>query len=259
MLSSPEILARQPDMAAATAPGPAPLDVQDLSVAYDGRLALEAVAWRPPAAGLVAIVGPNGAGKSTLLKAILGLVPVANGSVAVFGRPVDEARARLAYVPQRAAVDWDFPATAADVVLQGMIRAVGWLRPFRRRHRERARALLAEVGMADFADRQIGALSGGQQQRVFLARGLARAADILLFDEPLSGVDAASERIILDVFDRVKAQGRLVICVHHDLGTVADRFDHVLVLNRRVVAAGPVEKAFTPAALAQAYGVPLAV
>jgi manganese/zinc/iron transport system ATP- binding protein len=252
------MVARQPE--AATDPaGPARLDIQNLSVAYDGRLAIEDVTWGPPETGLVAIVGPNGAGKSTLLKAVLGLVPAASGSVAVLGRPVDKARDHLAYVPQRAAVDWDFPATALDVVLQGMVRSVGWLRPFAKRHRARARALLDQVGMADFADRQIGALSGGQQQRVFLARGLARNADILLFDEPLSGVDAASERIILDVFDAVKAQGRLVVCIHHDLGTVADRFDHVLVLNRRVIAAGPVAQAFTPTALARAYGVPLAV
>lgn len=262
MLAPPRKLAELPDgLVSPTAP-PA-LDVEGLAVAYDGRLAIQEVTWRPPEAGLVAIVGPNGAGKSTLLKAILGLVPTAGGSVAVFGRPIDKARDkardRLAYVPQRAAVDWDFPATALDVVLQGMIRSIGWFRPFGKRHRERARALLDQVGMADFATRQIGALSGGQQQRVFLARGLARGADILLFDEPLSGVDAASERIILDVFDDVKAQGRLIICVHHDLGTVADRFDHVLVLNRRVIAAGPVGQAFTPAVLARAYGVPLAV
>jgi manganese/zinc/iron transport system ATP- binding protein len=258
MLAPVQALPRQPD-ASASAAGPAPLVIRELSVAYDGRLALEAVSWRPPDAGLVAIVGPNGAGKSTLLKGILGLVPAAGGTVAVFGRPVDKAREHLAYVPQRAAVDWDFPATAVDVVLQGMIRSVGWLRPFRRRHRAEARDLLGAVGMADFADRQIGALSGGQQQRVFLARGLARKADILLFDEPLSGVDAASEQIILDVFDAMKADGRLVVCVHHDLGTVADRFDHVLVLNRRIIAAGPVTEAFTPAALARAYGVPLTV
>src|ERR687893_2689756 len=187
--------------------GLVPLDVQNLSVAYDGRLAIEDVTWRPPETGLVAIVGPNGAGKSTLLKAVLGLVPAASGSVAVLGRPVDNARDHLAYVPQRAAVDWDFPATALDVVLQGMIRSVGWFRPFARRHRAQARALLDQVGMADFADRQIGALSGGQQQRVFLARGLAREADILLFDEPLSGVDAASERIILQVLDGQRAKG----------------------------------------------------
>ena len=233
--------------------------VEGLSVAYDGRLAIEDVTWRPPVSGLVAIVGPNGAGKSTLMKAILGLVPAAAGTVAVEGRSVEQARDRLAYVPQRAAVDWEFPATATDVVLQGMIRRVGWLRPYGRRRREEARALLAEVGLAEFADRQIGALSGGQQQRVFLARGLARAADILLFDEPLTGVDAASEKIILDALDDQRAQGRLVVCIHHDLSTVADQFDHVLVLNRRVVAAGPTDTAFTAAALARAYGVPLSL
>jgi manganese/zinc/iron transport system ATP- binding protein len=259
MLAPHQPLARQPDAPAAVGAGSPPLEVRELAVAYDGRLALEGVTWRPPHAGLVAVVGPNGAGKSTLLKAILGLVPAAGGAVTVFGRPVDRAREHLAYVPQRAAVDWDFPATAVDVVLQGMIRSVGWLRPFARRHRARARALLGEVGMADFADRQIGALSGGQQQRVFLARGLAREAAVLLFDEPLSGVDAASEQIILDVFETMKRQGRLIVCVHHDLGTVADRFDHVLVLNRRVITAGPIGEAFTPAALARAYGVPLAV
>jgi manganese/zinc/iron transport system ATP- binding protein len=235
------------------------LCVEGLSVAYEGRLAIEDITWRPPVSGLVAIVGPNGAGKSTLMKAILGLVPAAGGTVTVEGRPVDEARDRLAYVPQRAAVDWEFPATAVDVVLQGMVRRVGWLRPYGRRQREEARALLEEVGLAEFADRQIGALSGGQQQRVFLARGLARDADILLFDEPLTGVDAGSEKIILDALEDQKAQGRLVVCIHHDLSTVGDRFDHVLVLNRRVIAAGPTETAFTPAALARAYGVPLSV
>jgi manganese/zinc/iron transport system ATP- binding protein len=251
---SPEL-----DRAALAAADQPRLSVEGLSVAYDGRLAIEHVTWRPPVSGLVAIAGPNGAGKSTLMKAILGLVPAASGTVTVEGRPVDEARDRLAYVPQRAAVDWEFPATAIDVVLQGMIRRVGWLRPYGRRHREEARAILDQVGLAEFAGRQIGALSGGQQQRVFLARGLARDADILLFDEPLSGVDAASEKIILDALDDQKARGRLVVCIHHDLSTVADRFDHVLVLNRRVVSAGPTETAFTPAALARAYGVPLSV
>jgi manganese/zinc/iron transport system ATP- binding protein len=237
--------------------GPPRLDVEGLSVAYDGRFAVEEVTWRPPHTGLVAIVGPNGAGKSTLMKAILGLVPIAAGRASVCGTPAGRALDRLAYVPQRAAVDWEFPATALDVVLQGMIRAAGWFRPYGRRHHAQARALLDEVGMAEFAHRQIGALSGGQQQRVFLARGLAREADILLFDEPLTGVDAASERIILDVLDAQRAKERLVICIHHDLATVAERFDHVLVLNRRVVAAGPTADAFTPATLARAYGVPL--
>lgn len=253
------MLAPTPDFAAEspTKAGPPLLNVEGLSVAYDGRFAVEDVTWRPPDAGLVAIVGPNGAGKSTLMKAVLGLVPIAAGRIEVGGAPASRALDRLAYVPQRAAVDWEFPATALDVVLQGMIRAAGWFRPYAKRHRAQARDLLAEVGMADFAGRQIGALSGGQQQRVFLARGLARNADILLFDEPLTGVDAASERIILDVLDEQRARQRLVICIHHDLATVAERFDHVLVINRQVVAAGPVKTTFTPATFARAYGVPL--
>ena len=236
-----------------------PLAVEDLSVVYGGQTALDRVTWSSPASGLLAIVGPNGAGKSTLLKAILGLVPSSGGRVSVFGRPVDAARDKLAYVPQRAAVDWDFPATVLDVVLQGMVRRIGLLAGYGKAHHDRAHACLAQVGMADLAGRQIGALSGGQQQRVFLARGLARDAAVLLLDEPLAGVDAASESVILRVFDALKDEGRLVVCVHHDLGTVADRFDDVLVLNRSVIAAGPVEQAFVPEVLGRAYGVPLAV
>jgi manganese/zinc/iron transport system ATP- binding protein len=233
------------------------LSVESLSVAYRGVPALEAVTWTAPASGLTAIVGPNGAGKSTLLKAILGLV-ASTGSATIGGRPVAERRETTAYVPQRASVDWDFPATALDVVLQGMVRETGWLRGYGRARRERALALLERVGLADLAARQIGQMSGGQQQRVFLARGLARNARILFLDEPLAGVDAASERIILDVFDALDREGRLVVCVHHDLGTVAERFSDVLVLNRKVIAAGPIATAFTPEILGRAYGVPLA-
>ncbi|WP_439572333.1 metal ABC transporter ATP-binding protein [Phreatobacter sp.] len=235
-----------------------PLVVENLSVAYRGVPALQDVSWTAPVSGLAAIVGPNGAGKSTLVKAILGLVP-STGRVTVGTRPFEAVRDATAYVPQRASVDWDFPATALDVVLQGMVREAGWLRAYGRTRRDKALALLDQVGLADLATRQIGQMSGGQQQRVFLARGLARNARILFLDEPLAGVDAASERIILDVFDRLDRDGRLVICVHHDLGTVAERFAHVLVLNRRVIASGPVSQAFTPETLARAYGVPLAI
>lgn len=234
------------------------LVVENLSVAYRGVAALQDVSWTAPVSGLAAIVGPNGAGKSTLVKAMLGLVP-ATGRVTVGGRPFEAVRDATAYVPQRASVDWEFPATALDVVLQGMVRETGWLRGYGRARRDRALALLDEVGLADLASRQIGQMSGGQQQRVFLARGLARNARILFLDEPLAGVDAASERIILDVFDGLDRDGRLVICVHHDLGTVAERFAHVLVLNRQVIASGPVREAFTPETLARAYGVPLAL
>ncbi len=242
-----------------SSPASAPLVVEDLSVLYGGQAALDRVTWTSPASGLLAIVGPNGAGKSTLLKAILGLVPAAGGRVRAFGRPVDAARDKLAYVPQRAAVDWDFPATVLDVVLQGMVRRIGLFSGYGKAHRDRAMACLEQVGMGDLAERQIGALSGGQQQRVFLARGLARDAAVLLLDEPLAGVDAVSEAVILRVFDTLKAEGRLVVCVHHDLGTVADRFDDVLVLNRSVIAAGPVADTFVPEVLGRAYGVPLAV
>ncbi len=236
-----------------------PLAVEGMTVLYAGRPALEDVTWSSPPAGLLAVVGPNGAGKSTLLKGILGLVAPARGKALVHGRPVDEARDELAYVPQRAAVDWEFPATVLDVALQGLVRRIGFLGGYRRCHRQHALACLARVGMADLAERQIGALSGGQQQRAFLARGLARDASILLLDEPLAGVDAASEGVILRVFEDLRAEGRLVVCVHHDLGTVADRFDHVLVLNRTVIASGPVRDAFRPDVLARAYGVPLAL
>lgn len=232
--------------------------VENISVAYRGARALEDVSFVTPDSGLVAVVGPNGAGKSTLLKAILGLVP-ASGRVTIGGVPLDKAREITAYVPQRASVDWDFPATALDVVLQGMLRETGWLRPYGKGRRERARAYLDRVGLADLADRQIGAMSGGQQQRVFLARGLAREAQVLFLDEPLAGVDVASEAVILNVFASLAAEGRLIVCVHHDLGTVAGRFSDVIVLNRRLIAIGPVARTFTPETLAQAYGVPLAL
>ncbi len=250
------MLARTPSEALAGTAGL--LSVENLSVSYRGVAALVDVSWKAPPRGLTAIVGPNGAGKSTLIKAILGLVP-STGHITIGGRPFDEARDLTAYVPQRASVDWDFPASALDVVLQGMVREPGWFRGYGRARRERALALLDRVGMADLAGRQIGQMSGGQQQRVFLARGLARNARILFLDEPLAGVDAASERIILDVFDALDREGRLVVCVHHDLGTVAERFRDVLVLNRKVIAAGPVAEAFTPQVLARAYGVPLAI
>lgn len=243
---------------AGTAPPPAavpPLAVRDLTVLYDGRPALEDVTWQAPQEGLVAIVGPNGAGKSTLLKAILGLVTPASGTIAIEGRPLGRG-GRIAYVPQRSSVDWDFPATALDVVTMGLYRRIGWLRPVRRADRDEARHHLDAVGMADFADRQIGALSGGQQQRVFVARALAQNARIYLLDEPFAGVDATTSRIMTDVFRKLRADGALVVCVHHDLGSVASTFDHVLLLNRSVVAAGSTQAAFTPANVAAAYGMP---
>jgi manganese/zinc/iron transport system ATP- binding protein len=203
---------------------------------------------------MTAIVGPNGAGKSTLIKAALDLVPIVSGQVSFFGQQFRAVRRRIAYVPQRAAVDWDFPATALDVVLMGLYAEIGLFRFAGRRHRQKAAAALARVGMADLADRQIGRLSGGQQQRVFLARALAQDAELTILDEPFAGVDAATEATIVDILKGLKAAGRTVVAVHHDLASVAEIFDDVILLAGRVVAAGPVAEAFTPAALNETYG-----
>lgn len=235
-----------------------PLLVEHLTVAYGERPAVWDVTWAAPG-GLTAIVGPNGAGKSTLLKATLGLVPALSGQVRFFGRPLEEVRDRVGYLPQRASVDWDFPATALDVVCMARYPRMRWWGTVPKRHREAARAALVQVGMEDFADRQIGRLSGGQQQRVFLARALAQDADLVLMDEPFAAVDAATEQAIVAVLRDLAARGRHVVAVHHDLGTVADYFTSVLLLNARVFAAGPVAEAFTPAAIGATYGSRLAL
>lgn len=236
-----------------------PVSVRNLSVAYGGRSALRDVDWDAPPTGLVAIIGPNGAGKSTLLKAILGLVPKASGSVSIFGEPIEAQRGKIAYVPQRASVDWDFPATAIDVVAMGLYRKIGWLKPVRAKDRAKAQSYLDAVRLGDLANRQIGALSGGQQQRVFLARALAQEAKLFLLDEPFAGVDAVTEGVMTEVFRNLRASGALVVCVHHDLGNVPQIFDHVLLLNKNVVAAGSVKTTFVPETIARTYGVPIAL
>ena len=249
------------DLAAADGRRPArpdrsdsPLAVRGLTVSYGERPAVLSVDAVFPPEAMSAIIGPNGAGKSSFLKAALGVIPRISGEVTVFGQPIEAARARVAYVPQRASVDWDFPTTVGDVVTMGLYRRLGLLGRIRRRHREAARACLDRVGMADLADRQIGQLSGGQQQRVFLARALAQDADLYLLDEPFAGVDAATERAIIAVLGTLKAQRKSVVAVHHDLSTVADYFDHVFLINVRRVAEGPVATAFTAEALQEAYG-----
>jgi manganese/zinc/iron transport system ATP- binding protein len=231
-----------------------PLVIKGLTVSYGNKPAIFSVDARIPDESMTAIVGPNGAGKSTLLKAVLGIVPVLSGSVSIFGQPLKSARSRLAYVPQRASVDWDFPTRVIDVVMMGLYRELGLLRPVRKKHTEKALACLERVGMQDFALRQIGQLSGGQQQRVFLARALAQEADLYLLDEPLAGVDAATEKAVINVLKSLKSERRTVICVHHDLATVADYFDYVLLINMRRIAEGPVASTFTAQNLQATYG-----
>ena len=202
----------------------AALEIRGLTVSYGGRPAVFSVDAAFAEGAMTAIVGPNGAGKSTLLKAALGLVKPLAGRVEVFGDDRAEARARIAYVPQRASIDWDFPTRVIDVVLMGFYRELGPFRRISRAHKARAEACLVRVGMGEFRDRQIGQLSGGQQQRVFLARALAQNADLYLLDEPFAGVDAATERAIVDVLKSLKDDGKTVVAVHHDLATVRDYF-----------------------------------
>lgn len=231
-----------------------PLAVRGLTVSYGQKPAVFSVDMTVQPGAMTAIIGPNGAGKSTLLKAALGIVKPLSGQVTVFGQPLEDQRARIAYVPQRASVDWDFPTRVIDVVLMGLYRDLGLLGRLRGRHRAKALDCLNRVGMREFADRQIGQLSGGQQQRVFLARALAQEADLYLLDEPFAGVDAATEKAIIGVLKSLKEADRTVVAVHHDLATVTDYFDHVFLINTRKVAEGPVSEAFTAETLQSAYG-----
>lgn len=233
---------------------PGPLWVHDMTVAYHRKPVLWDVDLDVPEGKLVAIVGPNGAGKSTLIKAALGLVPAASGEVRVYGKPYRQQRHLVGYVPQRESVDWDFPVSALDVVAMGLYRRIGWCLPVGRAHKRRALEALEKVGMAAYAHRQISQLSGGQQQRVFLARALAQDAMIYLMDEPFAGVDMATEKAIVALMRELKAAGKTLVVVHHDLQTVPSYFDHVLLLNMRVVAFGAVSEVFTEANLKKTYG-----
>ncbi|XDA98638.1 metal ABC transporter ATP-binding protein [Sulfitobacter sp. LCG007] len=231
-----------------------PLAVRGLTVSYGQKPAIFSVDMTVKPRAMTAIVGPNGAGKSTLLKTALGILEPLAGQVTVFGRPVDDMRDRIAYVPQRASVDWDFPTRVIDVVLMGFYRKLGLLGRVRAGHRNTAMACLARVGMEDFATRQIGQLSGGQQQRVFLARALAQEADLYLLDEPFAGVDAATEKAIITVLKDLRDAGRTVVAVHHDLSTLAEYFDEVFLINTRRIAEGPVAETFTAENLQATYG-----
>lgn len=237
----------------------APLTVSGITVAYQRKAVVEDVSFTLPEGKLVALIGPNGAGKSTLLKAVLGLVPSISGSVAIYGDTYKKMRSRVGYVPQRESVDWDFPTDALDVVMMGRYGHLGWIKRPGRKEKELAMSTLDKVGMADFARRQISQLSGGQQQRVFLARALVQEADLYFMDEPFAGVDAATEKAIIALLSELKRAGKTVLVVHHDLSTVEEYFDHVLLLNKKLIAAGPVETTFTPELLHETYGGKLAI
>lgn len=230
------------------------LHVEDLTVAYRHAPVLWDIDLDVPPGVMCAVVGPNGAGKSTLLKAALGLVQPTAGHVRFFGLPYAKARQRVGYVPQRSTVDWDFPATALDVVLMGLYGRLGWFRRPGKAERAKALAALGSVAMADFAARPIADLSGGQQQRVFIARALVQEADLYVLDEPMAGVDAVTEAAIVALLKGLRDAGRTVIVVHHDLQTVQKYFDWLVMLNVRVIAQGPVSEVYTAENLRRAFG-----
>ena len=230
------------------------IEVTDLTVAYQDQPVLWDVDLDVPPGVLLAIVGPNGAGKTTLIKAILGLVRPAAGNVLIYDKPYEAQRRIVGYVPQRGTVDWDFPTNVVDVVMMGRYGTLGWVRRPGKRERELAMHALEKVGMEAYTNRQISQLSGGQQQRVFLARALVQDATVYLMDEPFQGVDATTERAIVTLLQEFREKGKTVVVVHHDLQTVTDYFDWVMLLNIRRIASGPVDETFTPENLRTTYG-----
>lgn len=230
------------------------LEAHDLTVSYGKGSVLYGIDFKLQSHRLVGVLGPNGAGKSTLMKAIMGTLKPTSGWVKIFGLPPHQALRHIGYVPQREAIDWDFPISVMEVVLMGRYGHVGIGHSLRRMDHEVAEEALEKVGLTSFKNRPIGNLSGGQQQRVFLARALAQEADLYLMDEPFAGVDAATESMFMGVLQELKKEGKTLMIVHHDLATAKEYFDEVLLLNMRLIAHGPTETTFTPELLQKTYG-----
>jgi manganese/zinc/iron transport system ATP- binding protein len=231
------------------------VSVDDLTVAYNYKPVLWDIDLAIPEGVLMAIVGPNGAGKSTLIKAILGIIDPIAGSVGIYGKPYEQQRQLVAYVPQKGSVDWDFPTTALDVVMMGTYGSLGWIKRPGKAQKKAALEALEKVGMLPFKNRQISQLSGGQQQRIFLARALVQNAAIYFMDEPFQGVDATTEKAIVNILKELRKTGKTVIVVHHDLQTVPEYFDWVTFLNVKKIATGPVSTIFNDDNLTKTYGI----
>ena len=229
------------------------VEIEDMTVAYQEKPVLWDIDLGIPKGVLMAIVGPNGAGKSTLIKATLGLIKPITGKVLFNGEKYETQRKSVAYVPQRGSVDWDFPTTVLDVVMMGRYGHIGWIKRTGKKDKELAKDALKRVGMLDYANRQISQLSGGQQQRVFLARALVQDAEIYFMDEPFQGVDAKTEKAVIEILKELSKRGKTVIAVHHDLQTVPEYFDWVVLLNAQLIASGPVDEIFTEENLKRTY------
>lgn len=230
------------------------LELHNLTVVYESKPALWNVDYTIPENHLIGVVGPNGSGKSTMLKAIMGLVKPSSGYARVYGKPIEEVRQQIAYVPQRNSVDWDFPVNVFDAVLMGRYKAGRLFKRVTKHDKEVAMEAIKKVQLEPFVKRQISQLSGGQQQRVFIARALAQEADMYLLDEPFAGVDAATEGAIMDLLKEMNAAGKTILVVHHDLQSVRDYFDWLLLMNTRLIASGPTDRVFTEDMLQKTYG-----
>ncbi|MEL7499758.1 MAG: metal ABC transporter ATP-binding protein [Planctomycetota bacterium] len=229
------------------------VEVKQLTVAYDANPVLWDLNLTIDQQVVMGLVGPNGAGKSTLLKSILGLTPKLYGEVSILGKPFESDRKQISYVPQRSAIDWDFPTTVLDLVMMGTYGRLGWFRRPGKREKNDSIAALERLSMAEFSDRQISELSGGQQQRVFLARAFVQNAPIYFLDEPFAGVDVVTERAIVDFLHELRNSGKTIVVVQHDLGTVGTYLDQVTLINKSIIASGDVSDVFNDAAIEETY------
>lgn len=229
------------------------IEVHNLTVIYHRKPVLWNIDFTLPQGELIGLMGPNGAGKSTLLKAILGLLPVQSGYAHIWGKPIQDVRQRVSYIPQRLSIDWDFPATVMDIALMGRYPGLGMFGRITRKDRDEASLALEKTGMLSYASRQISGLSGGQQQRVFIARALAQEADLYIMDEPFAGVDAATEAQIMDILRQMQNAGKTIVVVHHDLHSARDYFQWMILINASLMASGRTKEVMTEALLRQTY------
>lgn len=235
------------------------IEVRNLHVSYYGNEVVSDVSFSFDRGNIIGIIGPNGAGKSTLMQAILGLIPKDKGEVSFHGNTIKEVRKRIAYVPQRSKIDWDFPIIVRDTVLLGTYPRLGVFSRPKRAEKELALNCLKQVGMEEFSNRQIGELSGGQQQRIFLARALAQNAEYFFLDEPFVGIDATSEKTIIKILKDLRDAGKTVFVVHHDLSTVENYFDELVIINKELIDSGPVQTVFKPDLVRKAYQVDFSI
>ncbi|BFH11618.1 metal ABC transporter ATP-binding protein [Paenibacillus melissococcoides] len=238
---------------------PRTIDVNNLHISYYGKEVIKDVSFSLQTGKLIGILGPNGAGKSTLMKAMLNLIPRDGGEITLGGEPLASMRKKIAYVPQRSNIDWDFPIIVKDTVLLGTFPTLGLFRRPAKQDKEWALECLRKVGMEKFKNNQIGELSGGQQQRVFLARALAQKAEYFFLDEPFVGIDVASENVIIDILKTLRDEGKTVFVVHHDLSKVESYFDNLILMNKELIGCGPIDRVFRPELMQEAYQTPFAM